>query len=96
MISYIDPRGHIATPVEPYTLNHQFAVDGDGTTLGLLANGYPDSERFLDEVGRAMTQRLPALKVKTWNKGNPTIVASDAMLSEISSGCDVVIAAYGH
>jgi hypothetical protein len=96
MLKYLDPRGHVATPVEAYALNHQFSADGSGTTVGLLANGFPDSEKFLAAVGEAISQRLPAVTIKHWNKGNPTIAAPTSMLDDIRANCDVVIAAYGH
>lgn len=96
MISFHDPRGSVGTAIEAYELSHQFAPTGAGTTIGLLANGFPDSDNFLYKVGEALQQRLPELEIKFWNKGNPTITAPESMLAEIKSDCQVVIAAYGH
>ena len=96
MIEFHDPRGEIATKAEPYNLSHPLADEGAGTTLGLLANGFPDSETFLKQVGQAVQRRLPKLEIKFWNKGNASIPAPQEMLDEIKGVCQVAIAAYGH
>ena len=44
MIKFIDPRGRVATPIEPYKLSKIVRKNqGDGITIALLANGFPDS-----------------------------------------------------
>lgn len=97
MITFHDPRGEVGTEVEPYTLSYDVAADaGAGVTVGLLANGFPDSENFLNAVGDALRKRLPEVKLLSWNKGNASIPAPEAMLSDIQSQCQVGIAAYGH
>ncbi len=96
MIHYHDPRASVATPMDAYTLFHQFSSTGAGTTIGLLANGFPDSENFLNRLGEVMQQRLPDARLRHWNKGNPTVTASAKMLDQIRSSCQVVVAAYGH
>jgi len=96
MITFHDPRGERAVEEDEYTLSHKFRPDGDGTTVALLANGFPDSEGFLDAIGEILQQRLPKLSLKSWNKGNASIPAPDDMLQEIKSSCQIAIAAYGH
>ena len=97
MITFHDPRGETATAIEPYALQCEVsAADGAGITVGLLANGFPDSEQFLSALGRALQARLPALQIRSWNKGNASIPAPDTMLAEIVDTCQVGIAAYGH
>jgi hypothetical protein len=97
MTTFHDPRGEVATAADPYTLSYNLAAnDGDGTTVALLANGFPDSDNFLVAVGAALTKRLPKLSLKFWNKGNASIPAPDDMLAEIKASCQVAIAAYGH
>ena len=96
MITFHDPRGECATQAEPYTLSYELTADGQGTTVALLANGFPDSENFLDAVGRVLSARLPKLVIKSWNKGNASIPAPQEMLDEIKASCQVAIAAYGH
>ena len=97
MVKFVDPRGEVATPIEPYELGRDIRPDqGDGVTVALLANGFPDSENFLVKVGEVLIERLPKLKVKLWNKRNAGVAANDEMLAEIEATCQVAIAAYGH
>jgi len=97
VITFHDPRGEVGTEVEPYTLSYDVAADsGAGVTVGLLANGFPDSANFLDAIGEALRKRLPEVNILSWNKGNASIPAPEEMLAEIQSQCQVSIAAYGH
>jgi hypothetical protein len=92
-IQFIDPRAEPGATPEPYDLSVD--VTG-GQTIGLLANGFPDSVRFLDYLQKSLAARLPDLKIKRYNKGNATVVASDQVLSGIAKECLAVITAYGH
>ena len=56
-ISFLDPRGESAVEPTPYDLSTRL---DPGVTVGLLANGFPDSVEFLDAVGEAITARRPA------------------------------------
>ena len=96
MIEFHDPRGANAIEDEAYTLSYQLDGDGAGTTIGLLANGFPDSENFLRKLGAALETRFAKVDVKIWNKGNASIPAPQSMLDEIKAHCQVAIAAYGH
>ena len=97
MIKFIDPRGRVATPIEPYKLSKNVRKNqGDGITVALLANGFPDSELFFSKIGEAITKRLPKLNIKFWNKGNAGNPASNQMLDEITNDCSIAIAGYGH
>ena len=97
MVQFIDPRGRTATAIEVYDLAQDIRVnDGADVTVGLLANGFPDSELFLTKIASALETRLTNVKTKLWNKGNAGVPASDEMLAEIKSTCQVAIAAYGH
>ena len=96
MITFHDPRGDVGTQIEGYDLAHAIAADGGGTTIGLLANGFPDSENFLSALSAEILQRFPAMDVMSWNKGNASIPAPPSMLEEIKQSCQVVIAAWGH
>ena len=67
-----------------------------GETIGLFANGFPDSVAFLEHVGAALQRSLPGVGVKLWNKGNASALASEQHLGEIQAECTAVVAAYGH
>jgi hypothetical protein len=93
-IEYLDPRAEPGLPVDPYDLC--IDLSEPGLTIGLLANGFPDSMNFLVEVGQVLKKRLPEIDVRTFDKGNASIVAGDALLDAISGECRAVITAYGH
>ena len=67
-----------------------------GETIGLFANGFPDSVAFLEHVGAALQRAVPGICVKMWNKGNASALASERHLGEIQAECTAVVAAYGH
>lgn len=95
MIRFHDPRAEVAVEATPYTLG----IDLDGSndcTVAFLANGFPDSEPFLEALADAMKARLPQLTAKHWNKGNASIPAPASMLEEIERDCTAVVAAWGH
>lgn len=97
MVRFIDPRGRIATEMEPYELSSNLKINGGAsTTVALLANGFPDSEIFIRKVGESIKKRLPNIRTLVWNKGNAGVEASDEIVAEIMADCQVVIAAYGH
>jgi hypothetical protein len=97
MIKFVDPRGSVATEIEPYELSKDVRANkGLGISVALLANGFPDSEVFIRKIGEAIQRRLPDIRTLVWNKGNAGVEVSDDMLQEILADCQVAIAAYGH
>jgi hypothetical protein len=95
MIEFLNPDADVGIENTPYDLSVK--VDGgNATTIGLLANGFPDSVPFLDEVGKAVSRLRPGINLKAYNKGNATIAAPEKLLGEIGGDCVGVIAAYGH
>ena len=97
MVEFLDPRGQTSIEVDVYDLKLNVRKnEGSNVTVGLLANGFPDSELFMTKIAAVLEKRLPKIKTRLWNKGNAGIAASDEMLAEISGQCQVAIAAYGH
>ena len=94
MVEFVDPRAEPGAPVEPYELSVDVAQGA--ATIGLVANGFPDSEAFLDQVEKAMAVALPDASFRRGNKGNASAMISDTMLDEVVADCDAVIGAYGH
>jgi len=93
MIEYLDPRAEPGRPVTPYDLSLD---DGAPVVVGLLANGFPDSVQFLDEVERAVERLEPGVVVRRYEKPNASMVASDQLLDGISAECSAAVTAYGH
>ena len=92
-VHYHDPRAEPMTAMQPYRLSAN--LDGD-VTIGLLANGFPDSDTFLGQVEKALEKRLPRAQFRHYNKGNAAIRVTEDMLKDIVAECGVVLAAYGH
>lgn len=94
MITFLDPRAEPGAPVEPYELS----IDATSapSVIGLVANGFPDSEVFLDQVEKALAVEVPTASFRRWNKHNASAVIGDEMLAEVVEACDAVVAAYGH
>ena len=92
-VTFHDPRGEAKTAPEPYGLSTQL---DQPITIGLVANGFPDSVRFLDYVEKALAERLPAASFNRYDKGDASSVVSESMLDDISAECGAVVAAYGH
>lgn len=95
MIEYHNPEAEVGIEIEPYTLSSK--VRGSNSiSIGFLANGFPDSVNFLNELQAAVQALEPGVEVHTYNKGNASVPANDEMLATIKDECQAVIAAYGH
>ena len=94
MIEFLDPRAEPSAPVELYTPR----IDARETpmSIGLLANGFPDSVAFLIQIEEALRREHPEASFHHYNKGDASIVVPDEMLERISGECMAVVAAYGH
>ena len=94
MISFVDPRSEPGASVESYEL--AIDVESGPMTIGLVANGFPDSEEFLDQVEKALAVAVPQASFQRWNKHNASSIIADDMLDEVVESCQAVVAAYGH
>ena len=94
MIEFHNPEA--ASAVEPAPYDLALPVRGKTVDIGLLANGFPDSESFLTHLAEALQKLEPGIRFNSFNKGNPTIPAGDDLLNDVKTGCAGVIAAYGH
>ena len=92
-VQFVDPRAEPGASLEPYEL---VADIGSALTIGLMANGFPDSVRFLDYVEKSLHAALPDIKIKRYNKGNASVTAGEELLDGITKECHAVITAYGH
>ncbi len=63
IMKFLDPRGASSQPHEKYDLSADIRLnDGAGTSVSLLANGFPDSQLFLEKVAAALKARLPIFR----------------------------------
>lgn len=95
MIEYHNPDAEVGIDITPYDLSASIR-GADSINVAFLANGFPDSENFLNALSHAMQAVEPAIKVFDYNKGNPTYPANDEMLADITANCSAAVAAYGH
>lgn len=63
--------------------------------VGMLANGFPDSEAFVDALAASLCELRPGLAFATVTKARPPDPLDDRQL-DVLTGCDAVLAAYGH
>ena len=95
MIEYHNPQAEVGIENTEYGLSATLC-GAQSINIGFLANGFPDSESFLDELSRAMQALEPGIQTFSYNKGNASIPAPDALLDEAGRDCAAVVAAYGH
>ena len=95
MMEYHNPDARVGVEETPYDLSVTISSE-DATSIGLLANGFPDSVEFLNELGTALQRLRPGIAVHAYNKGNASIPANEQLLGEIGGDCVGVVAAYGH
>ena len=92
-IQFHDPRADPSHPVEAYRL--KAALDGP-IAIGMLANGFPDSAEFLEELEEVLGESLPGASFTRYDKGGPSIPVTAHLVDDIVERCDAVVTAYGH
>jgi hypothetical protein len=95
-IEFLDPRAEPGLDARPYRQALGDRLDEPGTVIGLLANGFADSEAFLVEVAYALKERLPNAAFVHYAKPNPSLLADDALVHRMVTECHAVVGAYGH
>ena len=93
VVEFLDPRGEPETIPEPYGLSLDL---GTTHTIGLVANGFPGSVRFLDHIEKALAQEIPSASFVRYDKGDASSILSTSALENIPAECQAVVAAYGH
>jgi hypothetical protein len=94
-IEFLDPHAVPAAAARAYAVGLGARLDA-GATIGLLANGFADSDTFLDAVEGALRERLPNCAFVRARKPSPTVVMSDEVYDDLAGRCDAVVSAYGH
>lgn len=92
-MQFVDPQPAPSAPATVYDLS---APLGSGSSIGLFANGFPDSVAFLDKVEIALAAQLEDPTFIRFDKGNASRLASEAEVAAAAEQCDAVVAAYGH
>jgi hypothetical protein len=92
-VSYFDPRPDRKLPSETY--DQSIDVTVAPVRLGLIANAFPDAERFLRHVERQLQQAAPLVTITHYMKPN-TSAASASLRGTIAEECDAIVSSYGH
>jgi len=92
-MEFVDPQPPPSAPADVYDLAVPLAA---GASIGLFANGFPDSVAFLDKVETALSKQLDNPSFVRLNKGNASRLASEEEVTTAAEQCDAVVAAYGH
>lgn len=90
---FVDPQPAPSAAADPYDLSSPLET---GATIGLFANGFPDSAAFLTKVEAALADRLDDPSFVHMNKGDASRLATDEEVATLARQCDAVVAAYGH
>ena len=96
MIEFLDPHAPSERLAQNYELGLGPMLDDGAPRIGLLANGFADSEMFLDQIRIALAPRVPRATFVRARKPSPTVVVSDETFTDLVERCDAVISAYGH
>lgn len=92
-MQFVDPQPAPSVAADIYDLTNPLEP---GVSIGLYANGFPDSVAFLDAVEVALSARLEQPSFVRFDKGNASRLASDDEIAAAAERCDAVVAAYGH
>jgi hypothetical protein len=67
--------------------------------IGLLANGFPDADKYLEKQAKALARIWPSAEFRIEKKANHeqlNIGIQEPLLSEMANACDAVVIAWGH
>jgi len=92
-MQFVDPQPPPSAPADTYDLATPLE---SGSSIGLFANGFPDSVAFLDKIEAALGAKLDNPNFVRFNKGNASRVATEEEVTAAAERCDAVVAAYGH
>ena len=91
-LTLLDPR---AEPRPQAAARAPRPLDLRGKRVGLLANGKPNAEEFLAEIGTLLRERHGVGELITARKPNASRIAPTETLERLAAQCDVVVTATG-
>ncbi|HKS47021.1 MAG TPA: hypothetical protein VJT49_18295 [Amycolatopsis sp.] len=92
MVIYLDPAGRPAREVIEYDLRADLCPP---VRIGVVSNGFPDSDRFRDILGRHLSDALGTSDLVLFEKADPSSNYSDEELAALSE-CAAVALVFGH
>ena len=94
-VSFHDPRPPIVEAEQSFERLPLRSIPRS-PTVGLLANGFPDSAQFLEAVAQQISARIVGATFECVTKVSPPTPLTEAQLTLLTTTCDAVVAAYGH
>jgi hypothetical protein len=94
-VSFLDPRPPIVEAEQSFERLPLRAIPRT-PTIGLLANGFPDSAQFLDAVAQQISALIDGVAFARVTKVSPPTPLTASQLTLLTTTCDAVVAAYGH
>jgi len=65
------------------------------TTIGLLDNGKPNSDKLLQKVAAKIAEQHPNVKINYYRKPGAYRPAPTALLNQVAAECDVALVGIG-
>jgi hypothetical protein len=94
-VSFVDPRSPVDDELQSFDDLPLRAIPPT-PTIGLLANGFPDSASFLDALAEQIATAIDGVTFERVTKVSPPTPLTSEQLTRLTTACDAVIAAYGH
>ena len=94
-VSFLDPRPPIAEAAQSFVALHLRPIPRS-PTIGLLANGFPGSDQFLEAVSQSISTRVAGARFERVTKVSPPTPLTADQMALLTNSCDAVVAAYGH
>ena len=94
-VSFHDPRPPVVEAEQSFE-RLQLRTIPRSPTIGLLANGFPDSAQFLDAVAQQISALIDGVSFERVAKVSPPTPLTASQLTLLTTTCNAVVAAYGH
>ena len=94
-VSFLDPRPPIVEAAHSFE-RLQLRSIPSSPTIGLLANGFPDSAQFLNAVAQQISARIDGVAFERVTKVSPPTPLTAPQLTLLTTTCHAVVAGYGH
>jgi hypothetical protein len=66
-----------------------------GKRVGLIENTKFNSDRLLQKIGEILKSEYGVAESRMWRKQNSSVPADEAIITELRSTCDVMVAGIG-
>jgi hypothetical protein len=93
-VNFLDPGP--GAPHETLEYDLRLRPSGGSVRIGLLANGFPDSTAFLEEVRSALREQRPEASFVLYTKPRLGTPITEEEMKQRFAGCNALVVALGH